>query len=43
MNKMYREHRDDIKLIDFYLPQLCYMTITKANKELSMPIERFIL
>ena len=42
MNKVYREYRNDVKKIDFYLFQLCYMTITKP-KELSMPIERFIL
>ena len=43
MNKMFREYRNDVKILDFYLPQLCYMSITKTTKELSIPLERFIL
>ena len=40
VNKLYREYRSDVALLDFYLPQLCYMCITK---EVSLPIQRFIL
>lgn len=40
VNKLYREYRDDVKMIDFFLPQLCYMCITK---EVSIPLERFLL
>ena len=40
VNKLYKEYRDDIKVLDFYLPQLCYMCITK---EVSLPLERFVL
>ena len=40
VNKLYREYRDNVRLIDFYLPQLCYMCITK---EVSLPLERFVL
>lgn len=42
-NKMYREYRKDIKILDFYLPQLCKMSISKPSRELSLPIERFVL
>ena len=40
VNKLYREYRDDVKMIDFFLPQLCYMCITK---DASKPLERFLL
>lgn len=43
VNKLYREYRHDVKVIDFYLAQLCYMSITKIGADLSMPIERFVL
>ena len=43
MNKFYREYRHDVRIIDFYLSQLCYMCITKTEGDLSTPIERFIL
>lgn len=44
VNKLYREYRHDIRTIDFYLSQLCFMCITKSQVgDLSMPIERFIL
>ena len=42
MNKLYRENRNDIKLIDFYFPQICKLAISR-KKELSVPLERFIL
>lgn len=43
INKFYREYRHDVRIIDFYLSQLCYMCITKSEGDLSVPIERFIL
>ena len=43
VNKLHREYRHDVKAIDFYLPQLCYISITKMGVDLSMPVERFIL
>ena len=42
MNKLYKEHRNDIKQLDFYLPQLCYMCVSKPC-ESSIHFERFIL
>ena len=43
MNKLWKEHRNDTSILDFYLPQLCYLTITKRSREVSLPIERFLL
>lgn len=40
VNKLYNEYRDNIRMVDFFLPQLCHMCITK---ELSLPLERFML
>ena len=43
MNKMYREYRNDVKVLDFYLPQICFMAVSKRDREVSLPIERFVL
>jgi hypothetical protein len=43
MNKMYMEYRHDVKILDFYLPQLCFMAVSKRDREVSLSIERFIL
>lgn len=42
INKLYREYRNEVNLLDFYLPQICYLSITKKTI-CSKPIERFIL
>ena len=43
VNKLFTEQRENVKLLDFYLPQLCYMSITKRDTQISIPIERFVL
>ena len=43
INKLYREYRNDIKIIDFYLPQLCFLSVTKMDGESCKAIERFVL
>jgi hypothetical protein len=41
VNKLYRENRHQVSLMDFYLPQLCKMCVSKPT-ELALSIKRFV-
>jgi hypothetical protein len=43
VNKLYRERRHDSHFLDFYLPQICYLAITKSDLGCSIPLQRFVL
>ena len=43
INKLYRQKRNDYLFLDFYLPQLCYLSITKQDPRCRVPIQRFVL
>jgi len=40
MNKIFKENRKNTAVIDLYLPQLCYLAITRDH---TRPIERFVI